>query len=117
MATTKGHFYNVERRFNTMESLRAVMESKGKKLGVDKDDLKKSLRNLKLTESGAYFWIITEKNHAYLVKDESQNYEVGKQWTDLFKKVLTISKYVFQITAMKSDKIMCEIDLHKVLRG
>lgn len=116
---TKGHFYNVEKRFNTMEALRSVIEDKGAKIGVNKDDLKKTLRGLKMREVGGnYFWIITESNRAYLVKDERQDYVKGYAFRENLKKVFAIAKYVFQITAEDNDKIIEEINIEKaILRG
>lgn len=113
---TKGHFYNVEKRFNSMESLRSVIEDKGKKIGVDKDDLKRTLRALKMHEvGGSYLWIITESNRAYLVKDERTDYIKGYDFRDKLMKVFTVSKYVFQITAENADKIIEEINFNKIL--
>ena len=111
--TTKGHFYNVEKRFKTIEGLRDAMERKADTMGVNKDDLKKCMKALKPEHN--YLWVVTEKG-AYVLDDLrlNRNEEVqGK-----FKALLGFAKWVYSITTWRIDNYrMEELSIDKLVVG
>lgn len=107
----KGHFYNVEKRFKSIEGLRSEMEKKGLSIGIDKSEIKKCMGKLKQEHN--YLWIITNQG-AYVLDDLRLNHDPEVQ--SRFKALLGFARYVFNITTWKVDNYrMSELKLEKLL--
>ena len=94
----KGHFYNVEKRFGTIEGLRSKMETMAKSLDLDKSDLKKCIGKIKADTN--YLWVVIGKRN-YILKDVTMGCE-SEEKSKTFE-VAKLADYIYNVTTWKVD--------------
>lgn len=94
----KGHFYNVEKRFESVTGLRAKMESTAKSLDLDKSDLKKCMTKIKADTN--YLWIVIGKRN-YLVQDVTMGWNCEEK-SKTFE-VIRLADYIYNVTTWRVD--------------
>lgn len=94
----KGHFYNVEKRFESVTGLRSKMESTAKSLDLDKSDLKKCMTKIKADTN--YLWIVIGKRN-YLVQDVTMGWNCEEK-TKTFE-VIRLADYIYNVTTWRVD--------------